>query len=132
MKQLQKALLLPLLTLFHPPLYADFEAAEASYRGGNHTIAFKQYHEAVENRDIRAYGKLAALYLYGVGVEKNYSLAYVWFGLAADTGDKEADRFQKAAASAMTREEIKQSDLALEEERHRLAAKPDVTIQPGL
>ncbi|MEJ1298893.1 MAG: hypothetical protein RPU34_05730 [Candidatus Sedimenticola sp. (ex Thyasira tokunagai)] len=125
MKRFHKALLLPFLTLFHTPLYADFEAAEAAYRSGDHVTAVEQYRKAVQAKDIRAYGKLAALYLYGIGVDKDYQKAYVWFGLAADTGDKEAERFQRAAAAAMTHEQIEQSELAFKKEKRRLEENSD-------
>ena len=122
MKQMIK-LLTPLLALLliSTPLHADLEAGLEAYQRGDHSEAFKQYKAAAEAGDQNAFGKLAGMYLYGLGTEKDYSNAYIWFGLAEHTGDKYAERFRMAASSAMTLEQVKQAEAILSDYKARLA-----------
>lgn len=115
MNRLSKNLLIALVLLAPLPAVADFESAEASYRSGQHATAAAEYQAAADTGDIRAFGKLAALYLYGVGVERDYIKAYYWFGLAAKEGEREAERFQRAASSAMTLAEVEQAENMIQE-----------------
>lgn len=99
---------------------AGFEEGEAANRAGDRVTAFKEYHAAANAGDNRAFGKLGSMYLYGLGTEKNYPLAYVWFGLARESGDKYGKRFQDAAASVMGREQIQEADALLNEHLNKL------------
>jgi len=103
-------LLFILFTLFSSTAWADFEMAEAANQKGDRQTAFKEYYKAANANDTRAFGKLASMYLYGLGTEKNYTLAFAWFGIAELSGDKYSAQFKKAAASSMTREEIEKAD----------------------
>ena len=60
------------------------------------------------------------MYLYGLGVQVDYTQAYIWFGLAAQTGDKYAERFQQAAAAAMSVEQIRNAELLMQKQRKLL------------
>lgn len=96
--------------LISTPLHADLEAGLAAYDRGDHVEAFNQYKQAAEAGNVDAYGKLAGLYLYGVGTDKNFTQAYIWFGMAEHSGDKFAEKFKMAAASSMTLEEVKHAE----------------------
>lgn len=99
-----------LAALMSTPLHADLEAGIAAYAKGDHVEAFTQYKQAAEAGDVDAYGKLAGMYLYGVGTEKDYTKAYIWFGLAQHIGDRFAEKFKLAAASTMTLEQLKNAE----------------------
>lgn len=121
MKTTRKRLfILAFAALFSAPLQADLEAGLEAYAQGNHAEAFKQYQLAADAGNPDAFGKLAGMYLYGVGTEKDYINAYVWFGLAHHGGDKYAEKFKLAASSAMSLEQVKQAEGMLEEYKKRL------------
>ncbi|MCP3671715.1 MAG: sel1 repeat family protein [Gammaproteobacteria bacterium] len=103
--------------------WAGFEQSHEAYTKGDYTTAFNGYLEAANSGDSRAFGKVAALYLYGRGIEKDYSQAYIWFGIAKYSKDKYATKFQETAASMLTREQIKQAALELEKKREALGIK---------
>ncbi|MCU7853646.1 MAG: hypothetical protein KZQ80_15685 [Candidatus Thiodiazotropha sp. (ex Monitilora ramsayi)] len=104
---------------------AGFEEGEAANREGDRATAFAEYQAAAMAGDDRAYGKLGSMYLYGLGTERDYSMAYVWFGLSKDAGDKYGERFQQTAASVMTAEEVRQAETLLNDYRRQLPS-PDV------
>jgi len=121
MKLNRKLLLAAALSaLVSTPLHADLEAGLAAYAKGDHVEAFNQYKQAAEAGNVDAYGKLAGLYLYGVGTEKDYTKAYIWFGMAEHGGDKYAEKFKLAASSAMTLEQVKQAEEILADYVKRL------------
>lgn len=93
--------------------WSGFEDGLEAYRKGDHTTAFTEYTAAVEQGDERALGRLGAMYLYGLGTEKNYSKAYVWFSLANETGDHNAVRFRDAAASMLTPVQLRQAEIEI-------------------
>lgn len=104
------SLLLVLQLGFITPSHAGFEEGLAAVRAGDRTTAFREFREAAEAGDSRAFGKLAASYLYGAGTEKDLILAFVWFKVALDSGDVEAERFLDAAAAEMTAEQLKEAE----------------------
>lgn len=108
---------LPLSTM------AGFDEAEAANRRGERDSAYREYSSAALAGDIRAFGKLGSLYLYGQGTSRDYVQAYVWFGLAHEAGDRYALRFQQAAASAMTQQQMDLSEAQLKERRTQLESK---------
>jgi|GEM_PF-2361588 len=99
---------------------ADFEKGEAANRNGDRNTAYQEYYKAANGKDARAYGKLASMYLYGLGTNKNYVSAYAWFGIAELSGDKYSGQFKKAAASSMSRDEIKEADNMLKKLKQQL------------
>ncbi len=48
---------------------------------------FKWYRKIVDDGNIECYGKLANMYYYGKGVERNYETAFKLYEIAADNGD---------------------------------------------
>jgi TPR repeat protein len=111
--------------LLASPAWAGFEESHEAYTRGDYTTAFKGYLAAANGGDSRAYGKVAALYLYGRGTAKDYTQAYIWFGIAKESKDKYAVRFQKSAASMLTRAQLEQAELALAVKREQLGIKPE-------
>lgn len=105
-------ILLPItLSLFWSGLVsADFESGMKDQRDGKYESAFEQFELASEAGDERAHGKRASMHLYGLGTNKDYYKAYIWFGIANHTGDKYASRFKKAASSTMTPEQVEAAE----------------------
>lgn len=95
------------------PASADYIAGDEANKKGDRETAFKEFLSAAQERDKRAYGKLGSMYLYGLGTEKDFQQAYIWFHLAYLTGERSGERFRDAASSMLTREEyLKVKDLA--------------------
>ena len=102
------------------PAFADFAAGMDANRNGDRVTAFKEFEAAAKGGDNRAYGKLASMYLYGLGTDKNYSQAYVWFQIAHLSGEREAERFRNSAASMLTRVELADAEQAAEQQAREL------------
>lgn len=107
---------------------ADFEAGAAANQQGDRATAFREFQAAAFEHDARAYGKLASMYLYGLGTKKDFTLAYVWFELSYLAGDRYAERFRDAASAMMTRTEYLQAMDLVEKQRSELGLE----IKPGL
>lgn len=107
-------------SLFSSLVWADFEAAEAANQKGDRDSAFKAYYSAAFEKDHRAYGKLASMYLYGLGTAKDYVSAYAWFAMAQESGDKYSGQFKKAAASRLSREELTKAETLFAELKQKL------------
>ena len=86
-------------------LMADFEAGIKANQAGDRHTAFIEFKAAAEDKNNQAYGKLGSMYLYGLGTEKNYQQAYIWFHMAYLSGEREGERYRDAASSMMTREQ---------------------------
>ena len=109
-----------LSTLVVDPAVADFEAGVEALRGGDRITALKEFQAAAMDGDDRAFGKLASMHLYGLGTEKNYQLAYVWFHMAYLIGELEAERYSNAASSMLSREEFASAEQMAETQRIEL------------
>ena len=104
---------------------ADFEAGVEASRTGDRATAFKEIQAAAMEGDNRAYGKLASMYLYGLGTAKNYHQAYVWFQMADLAGEYEAERYHNTVLSLRTQEEFDRAVQAAENQRIELGL-PDM------
>ena len=104
------------VTLSSAPAAADFDAGVEANRNGDYQTAFTEIREAALGSDNRAYGKLGSMYLYGLGTEKDYHQAYVWFHMAHLSGEREAERFRDAASSMLSREAYASAVQAAEEQ----------------
>lgn len=93
---------LSLLVLWTSLAYAGFDEGLSASRAGDKASAFLEFRAAAEAGDIRAFGKLGSMFLYGIGTEVDFVQAYAWFDLAAEAGDKYARRFHAAAANELT------------------------------
>ncbi len=82
---------------------AGMDEAMNANRKGDRATAFTEFYALAEQKNELAYGKLGAMYLYGLGTEKNYKKAYIWFHIAYLTGEKSAKRFRNAAISMMNK-----------------------------
>ena len=121
MKSYTKYLLIgALLALICTPLHADLEAGLEAYEQGDYALAFERFREAAEAGNPDAFGKLAGMYLYGRGTEKDYSNAYIWFGLAEHSGDKFAEKFKRTAASVLTLEQVREAEATLAERKAQM------------
>lgn len=105
-----------LLCLFCSPLaHAGFEDGMAAYEKGNYTAAHAEFLQAARQGDMRAQGKLGGLYLYGVGVEKNYIEAYAWLDLAVRQGDTSAEKFRDAIADQLDVKQLREAAVRAED-----------------
>lgn len=98
---------------------AIYEAGEEANRKGDRKTAFTKFYAAALEREELAYGKLGSMYLYGLGTEKDYLQAYIWFQMSYLTGDKYAQRFRDAASSMMTHEQYDAAVKAAAQQRIR-------------
>ncbi|MES9965475.1 MAG: hypothetical protein ABW116_18255 [Candidatus Sedimenticola sp. 20ELBAFRAG] len=98
---------------------AGFEEAEKANRTGDRVTAFAEYRAAALEGDIRAFGKLGGLYLFGVGTDRDYAKAFVWFGLGDLSGDRYAKGYRDAAAGELTPEELKAAEVMLNKYREK-------------
>ena len=99
---------------------AGYEEGEAANLAGNRDAAFSAFLQAAQHGDTRAFGKLGAMYLYGLGTTRDYTKAYVWFSLAEKQGDRLAERYRMAASSAMTRAQVERAHKLVEEKHKEL------------
>ena len=117
MKHPITAVLVLCLHALAAPAHADFEAAMEANGRGDRATAFTEFHAAALARDERAYGKLASMYLYGLGTDKDYQQAYIWFHMAYLAGELEGERFRDTAASMLNLEQLGQAERAAETQR---------------
>jgi len=96
---------------------ADYIDGEEANQKGDRQTAFKEFYGAAQIKDKRAYGKLGSMYLYGLGTEKDYYQAYIWFHMAYLSGEREGERFRDAASSMMTREQYEKAVESAEQQR---------------
>lgn len=89
--------------------HAGFEDGLTAYDKGDHATALQAYNQAAQQGDVRAFGKLGGMYLYGVGTAKNLVMAYVWFDLAASLGDVDAAKFRDTAAAQLTVPQLREA-----------------------
>lgn len=113
---------------------ADFEDGIKANLNGDRDTAFIEFKAAAEDKNNQAYGKLGSMYLYGLGTEKNYEQAYIWFQMAYLSGEREGERFRDAASSMMTREQYLKAVDAAESQRikQELGKAPPQTKPPVL
>jgi len=109
-----------LLLTIPPVAWAGYEEGEAANRAGDREAAFVHFQQAAERGDVRAYGKLAAMHLYGTGTAKDPVIAYVWFALAEEHGDSLAERYRMAASAVLTRSQLEQAHQLIEVKRREL------------
>ncbi len=123
-----------LMLSVYNPVSADYVAGEEANGRGDRATAFTEFYNAAQNHDTRAYGKLGSMYLYGLGTEKNYQSAFIWFHMAYLAGEREGERFRDAASSTMTREQyLKAVDLAeAERVRQKLGTAPPQSKPPSM
>jgi len=100
--------------------FADYIVGEEANRSGDRDTAFKEFYNAAQNKNARAYGKLGSMYLYGLGTPKDYRQAYIWFHMAYLSGEREGERFRDAASSTMSRKEYLEAVEEAEQQRLKL------------
>lgn len=113
---MRQRLIAALLFLLCAPLaHAGFEDGMTAYEKGDYATAYSEFLQAAQQGDMRAQGKLGGLYLYGVGVEKNYIQAYAWLDLAAGQGDTAAPKFRDAAADQLSMQQMREAAVLAED-----------------
>ncbi|MCK5698041.1 MAG: sel1 repeat family protein [Gammaproteobacteria bacterium] len=112
--------------------HADYIDGEKANAKGDRKTAFTEFYNATQQGDGRAYGKLGSMYLYGLGTDKNYHHAFIWFHMAYLNGEREGERFRDAASSMMNREQYLTAVEAAEKERikQHLGKTPPQTKPP--
>ncbi len=113
---MRQRLLAALFCLFCAPLtHAGFEEGMTAYAKGDYATAYAEFLQAAQQGNIHAQGKLGGLYLYGVGVEKNYIQAYAWLDLAAGQGDSAAEKFRDAVSAQLTIPQMREAAVLAED-----------------
>lgn len=103
--------------------HADMDAGTEAQKKGDYATAFKEFiHEARQGNPY-AMGKVAGMYLYGAGVEKNLVEAYAWFSLAVDQGDRSAEDYREAVGHQLSDIEIRRASV-LKEDYYDLYVQP--------
>lgn len=95
--------------------HAGFEDGMAAYEQGNYPAAYAEFLQAAQQGNVHAQGKLGGLYLYGVGVAKDYIQAYAWLDLAARQGDTAAEKFREAVADQLTLPQMREAAVLAED-----------------
>ena len=80
--------------------------------------AMEWFRKAADRGNVRARGKIAALYWAGRGTPKDYSKAYYWALLAQAGGDKDADVFIADCAPRLSHSQIVSQQQQAEEWLH--------------
>ncbi|PKM44368.1 MAG: hypothetical protein CVV05_11515 [Gammaproteobacteria bacterium HGW-Gammaproteobacteria-1] len=113
---MRKHMLVALFCLFCSGLsHAAFEDGMAAYEKGDYASAYAEFLQAAQQGNVHAQGKLGALYLYGVGVAKDYIQAYAWLDLAAGQGDTAAEKFRDAVADQLTTQQLREAAVLAED-----------------
>lgn len=95
--------------------HAGFEDGVAAHNKGDQVTALREFTQAAQQGDVRAFGKLGGMYLYGVGTGKNLVMAYAWFDLAASLGDADAAKFRDTAAAQLTVPQLREASALAED-----------------
>lgn len=77
------------------------------------------YLKAAEQGDTDSCYNVGIRYYNGRGVDKDYTQAYVWFSLAAQSGDEDALTMVKRCEEKMTADELSKAKAALAEASKR-------------
>ncbi len=115
-----------ILSLMTSIASADYIAGEEANKRGDRQTAFNEFYTAAQEGDGRAYGRLGSMYLYGLGTDKDYHKAYIWFHMGYLTGERESERFRDAASSMMNREEYLKAveDAEIQRVKQKLGTAP--------
>lgn len=71
-------------------VWANFDDAVSAYHQGHYTRAISEFKRLAKVGDVTAQYNLAYMYARGLGVNKDYDQAFIWFYAAAKRGDAEA------------------------------------------
>ena len=110
------------LGLMQPAFSSDSAVAHALYMQGDFTGAYKEYRTLAEVGYARYQSKIASMHFKGEGVDKDISLAYTWFALAASQGDQFGQKRMHELAKQMSTEQLLQTDKIIEEYNNRYIA----------
>ncbi|OMH37960.1 SEL1-like repeat protein [Motiliproteus sp. MSK22-1] len=110
------------LGLAQPTFSSDSAVAHALYMQGDYTGAYKEYRTLAEVGYARYQSKIASMYFKGEGVEKDLSLAYAWFALAASQGDQYGQKRMLELAKQLSAEQLLQTDEIIKEYNNRYIA----------
>jgi TPR repeat protein len=64
---------------------ASLTAANTAFDQKNYSRAFELYEPPARTGDVSAQSAIGSMYYFGDGVEKNWTRAYMWFSLAAQS-----------------------------------------------
>ena len=99
-------LALAIMALAVPADAGPFEDGLAAYRRDDYATALKFWRPLAEQGDALAQSNLGVMYEFGLGVPRNFVLAYLWFSLAAAQGDAVAQQNRDFTAGQMAPEQI--------------------------
>ena len=92
---------------------------EAALARGDYTTAYESFRSLAARGNMRAQTRLAEMYASGQGVKRNPNQAYIWYSLAAQSGNVSAAAERAKIAALLQPAEIKQADRVVENMRKR-------------
>ena len=96
-------ILLAFLMMLSSPVAAqDFAKAYAAYKAEDYATAFKEWRPLAESGNGSAQYNLGIMYEDGLGVPQDYTMAHMWFNIAAANGDKYGGSIRDTVAEKMT------------------------------
>ncbi|WP_444902157.1 tetratricopeptide repeat protein [Microbulbifer sp. SSSA007] len=95
---------------------AQLQAALIYYNDKKYSKAVKLYKQSANNGNINAQLLLGGAYQYGQGVPQNYKSAYIWYSIAAASGDSESSELRdniskKLDSNALSEAQSKASEI---------------------
>lgn len=86
MKQVLRAMAIPLLLALSWPAQAGFDEGMAAYAKGNYQQALREFGAAAEQGDLYAQYNLGMMYVFGQGTAKDEERGVAWYRRAAERG----------------------------------------------
>ena len=81
---------------------ADFQKGNAAYKSGDYATALREFQPLAEQGDAKSQYNLGVMYDNGQGVPQDDFYAYMWWNIAASSGDKDAIHNRDIVAKEMT------------------------------
>jgi hypothetical protein len=101
------------------PQAEQLARGEGALARGDYAGALEVLRPLAQDGNTRAQLRLAEMYASGLGVNRNYNQAYIWYSLAARGGSTTASADRDRMAARLQPAEIKQADKVVESMRAR-------------
>jgi len=112
----------PVVALAKPkpgPQAEQLAKGEGALARGDYAGALEILRPLAQDGNTRAQIRLAEMYANGLGVNRNYNQAYIWYSLAARGGNTAASADRDRMAARLQPAEVKQADKVVESMRAR-------------
>ena len=89
-----------------PIAAGPLEDGEAAYHNGDYNAALRLWRPLADHGNAAAQFNLGVMYNNGRGVPRDYARAYMWFSLAAASGDQTAQEYRDMLEKSMSQAQI--------------------------